>query len=149
MQLSDRLLVLLMCFVYLDMGFSESEIALFFQQSHCSFIRNADLNAREFDRLSDRAAFIKLTTPPRATVLKNHDYVIIDHSMETDTWHLNEEITANLHVKWRNSGISVLLDYIKSILPQKADRDFETVQKAYIESDGVETEHFGIVIIRQ
>lgn len=147
MQLSDRLLVLLMCFVYLELGFSESEIAFFLQKSHCAFIRNADLNTRELDRLSGRAAFIKLTSPPRATILKNYEMVIIDHYKETGTWHLNEEITVNVHVKWRNSGISVLLDYIQSILPQKADQDFETVHKAYIESDGVETEHFGAVII--
>lgn len=147
MQLSDRLLVLLMCFVYLELGFSESEIASFFQKTHCSFIRNANLNTRELDRLSGGVAFIKLTTPPTETVLKKYDMVILDHSKEAGTWHLNEEITENLHMKWHKSGIPILLDYIKSKYSQKVDEDFEIVNKAYIESGGIETEHFGTVII--
>lgn len=147
MQLSDRLLVLLMCFVYLELGFSENEIALFFQRSHCSFIRNANLNMRELDRLSGGATFIKLTSPPRETALKDLDYVALDHSIETGTWHLNEEITENLLMKWHKSEIPVLLDYIKSIYSQKLYQDIEIVNKAYIESSGKETEYFNTVII--
>lgn len=148
MQLSDRLLVLLMCFVYLELGFSENEIASFFQKSHCSFIRNANLNMRELDRLSGGVTFIKLTKPPREIILKNYDMVILDHSKEDGKWYLNEEITENLHVKWHKSGIPTLLDYIKSIYSQKVDEDFEILNKAYIESGGIETEHFGAVIIK-
>lgn len=74
--------------------------------------------------------------------------VILDHSKEDGKWYLNEEITENLHVKWHKSGIPTLLDYIKSIYSQKVDEDFEILNKAYIESGGIETEHFGAVIIK-
>ncbi|CCF10236.1 HEPN domain-containing protein [Pantoea ananatis] len=149
MQLSDRLLALLICLAYLDLGFTEKEIAYYFQRSHCSFIRNADMNRRELDQIIGEATFIKLATPPQTTTLRNYDTVILDYSTANDSWHLNEESTVNLHTKWHKSGVSNLLDYIKNIHPQKEDKDFETLHKVYIQSGGVETEHLNAIVIRE
>lgn len=147
MQLSDRLLVLLMCFVYLELGFNEKEIASFFQHSHCRFICGADLNKRELNRLSGSALFIKLANPPKNMILKNLDIVVVNHSKKTDSWLLNEDITQKLHTEWLKSGISYSLDYVKSAVPCKEGQTFELKQQVYIEHEGSETEHFLTVII--
>ncbi|MCA6941207.1 hypothetical protein LF927_08425 [Pectobacterium polaris] len=147
MQLSDRLLVLLMCFVYLELGFNENEIASLLKSSHCGFISDSGLNKRELDRLSGCAVFIKLTESPKHMTLRSHDMVVVNHSTKADTWYLNEEITRKLGTEWRNSGISFSLDYVKNIVPYKDGQTFELKQQAYIESEENETEHFLTVII--
>ncbi|WP_215844819.1 hypothetical protein [Candidatus Pantoea bituminis] len=137
-----------MCFVYLELGFNEKEIASFFQHSHCRFISGADLNKRELDWLSGSAMFIKLTNPPKNMILNNLDIVVVNHSSKTDSWLLNEDITQKLRAKWLNSGISYSIDYVKSAVPCKEGQTFELNQQVYIEHEGSETENFLTVIIR-
>lgn len=147
MQLSDRLLVLLMCFVYLELGFTETEIASFLQHSHCKFIVGANLNKRKLSLLSGNAMLIKLTEQPKNMVLGDYDMVVVNHLIGTNTWYLNEQITQKLRTEYRNIGVSTLLDYVKGIVPNKKGQKIELIQQAYIESERGETEHYSTVVI--
>jgi len=147
MQLNDRLLVLLMCFAYLELGLKENEIASSLLHSHCRFIGNAGLNKRELSRISGDAIFITLVAPPKSLQLRSYESIVLNHSIETDTWQLNEELTDKLRTEWFKSGIPVSVDYIRSIAPEKEGQTFELIQRAYIECEGIETEHYLIVLI--
>lgn len=146
-QLSDRLLVLLMCFVYLELGFTESEIASFLRFSQCGFISGADINKRELDMLSGQVLFVKLTQPPKNIVLENYKMIALCHSVELDTWCLHEEITQKIQTEWHSSGMVKLIDYVESIIPKDNSNTLELQSQVYVESAGNETEHFSSVII--
>lgn len=147
MQLSDRLLVLLMCFVYLELGFTETEIASSLQHSHCKFIVGANLNKRKLSLLSGNAMLIKLTEQPKNMVLRDYDMVVVNHLIGTNTWYLNEQITQKLRTEYRNKGVSTLLDYVKGVVSNKKGQKIELIQQAYIESERGETEHYSTVVI--
>lgn len=147
MQLSNRFLVLLMCYVYIELGFSEKEIITSLKISHCRFIRWANLDHCELDRLSGLAVFIKLNNPPENITLHNYEMVVVNHSYQEDSWFVNEKITQKLCREWQKSGIPCLLDYVKSKIPAPENHTFEMLQHAYIESEENETEHFSLVVI--
>ncbi len=148
MQLSDRLLLLLMCFIYLELGFTESDIANSLLKSHCRFKINARINRRELDRLAGAAEFIELATPAQSLSLSSWDEIVLNHDLKKNIWVLNEEITMSIRLGWRSSGITSLNDYVQSVVNLKEGEIIETLSKAYVSSDGHETEHFGVMVIR-
>ena len=148
MQLSDRLLLLLMCFIYLELGFTESDIADSFLRSHSQFKGNARINSRELDRLADAAEFIELAIPPRSLSLNNWDMILLNHDLKKNIWVLNEEITKSIRSGWHSSGIAFLNDYVQSLVTLSEGEKIETLGKAYVTSDGHETEHYGVIVIR-
>ncbi|OJT49839.1 HEPN domain-containing protein, partial [Serratia plymuthica] len=148
MQLSDRLLLLLMCLIYLELGFTESDIANSLLRSHCRFKGNARINSRELDRLAGTAEFIELATPVRSLSLNSWDEILLNHDLKKNIWVLNEEITKSIRSGWRSSGIASLSDYVQSLVTLYEGERIETLDKAYVTSDGHETEHFGVMVIR-
>ncbi|HDX8569732.1 TPA: HEPN domain-containing protein [Klebsiella oxytoca] len=148
MQLSDRLLMLLMCFIYLELGFTESEIASSLLRSHCRFKGNAGINSRELDKLAGAAEFIELAKSVRSLSLNNWDEILLNHDLKKNTWVLNEEVTKCLRSGWRASGIASLKDYVQSLVTLREGEKIDTLNKAYVTNDGHETEHFGVIVIR-
>ena len=148
MQLSDRLLLLLMCFVYIELGFSEADIANSLLRSHCRFKINARINHRELDRLAGAAEFIELTKPVHSLSLNNWDQILLNHDAKKNIWVLNEEITKRIRSGWHSSGIALLNDYVQSLVTLKEGEEIETLDKVYVTINGNETEHFGVMVIR-
>ena len=148
MQLSDRLLLLLMCFVYIELGFSEADIAKSLLRSHCRFKINAGINHRELDRLAGAAEFIELIKPVHSLSLNNWDQILLNHDAKKDIWELNEEITKSIRSGWHSSGIALLNDYVQSLVTLKEGEEIETLDKVYVTINGNETEHFGVMVIR-
>lgn len=148
MQLSHRLLILLMCFVYVDLGFTEAEIAALLQNYRNQIIGNAGLNKRELSKISGSAIFISLTAPHSALKFKSYELVVVNHSMQTDTWHINETLTHKVQTEWQSSGIVNLEDYIRSLITLTETQTLEVGKRAYIESCGDEIEYYSTVIIQ-
>ena len=148
MQLSDRLLLLLMCFIFLELGFTESEIASSLLRSHSQFKGNARINIRELYRLADAAEFIELATPPQSLSLNNGDYILLNHDLKKNIWVLDEEITKSIRSGWHSSGIASLNDYVQSLVTLSEGEKIETFDKAYVSTEGHETEHYGVIVIR-
>ncbi|QLR72522.1 hypothetical protein HV337_08180 [Citrobacter freundii] len=148
MQLNDRLLLLLMCFIYLELGFTESDIANSLLRSHSQFKGNARINSRELDRLAGAAEFIELAILPRSLSLNNWDEILLNHDLKKNIWVLNEEITKSIRSGWHSSGIACLNDYVQSLVTLNEGEIIETLGKAYVTSDGHETEHYGVIVIR-
>ncbi|WP_205951089.1 HEPN domain-containing protein [Pantoea stewartii] len=146
-QLNDRLLVLLICFVYFELGFDEIDIIHFLRCSFCHFINSSGINKRELDRLSGEVDFLKLTSPPKNNTLSSPAMIVVNHTVENDQWFINEEATKKLRTEWVRSGIDHSQEYVKSITPDKQNQTFELKQRAYIENDGQEKEHYIVVII--
>ncbi|KTS71922.1 HEPN domain-containing protein [Pantoea stewartii] len=146
-QLNDRLLVLLICFVYFELGFNENDIIHFFRYSFCHFINSSGINKRELDRLSGEVDFLKLSSPPKNNALSSPAMIVVNHTIDNDKWFINEEATQKLRTEWFTSGIHHSQEYVESITPAKQNQTFELKQRAYIETDGQEKEYYIVVII--
>lgn len=145
MQVSDRLLVLLISFSYLDLGFSEREIAKFMSRSFCLFLRNAHINKRELDLFLDTATFIELTDTVDSVLLKKC-FLAIKHSSFDGSYLLEDVLSKMMNSDFVGSGFSDVKDYVNSIVDYECE--LEWISKLYLSNAGDETIHYGVLIVR-
>lgn len=146
-QLKDRLLVLLMYFVFREFGFSDTQIAQNISNTFNPFIRNADINERARDKLAGTASFITLHKEIDLNEFSFVDYLVINHDSKSDLFTLNEDLSYETKHKWRDSGISDVRDFIRSKLRQDSDFEIEYVNKLYLSSGTDEQCYHGAIML--
>lgn len=148
MQLNDRLLVLLMCFAYLELGFSDQEIAQVLVNSHCPFLINANINKRELDKLAQSALFVNLSKIVNYDFLKNGRSIVLNYSVETEEYFLEENMCQNLHQLWFKSGIKNLEDFVRLNIENGDKLEFEYLHKVYVLNGDRETVHYSVILAK-
>lgn len=148
MQLNDRLLVLLMCFAYLELGFSEQEIAQVLVNSHCPFLINANINKRELDKFAQNALFVNLGKIVNYDLLKDGRSIVLNYSIETEEYFLEEDMSQNLHHLWFKSGIKNLEDFVRLNIENGDKLEFEHLHKVYVLNGDRETVHYGVILAK-
>ncbi|MCS6178223.1 ApeA N-terminal domain 1-containing protein [Shewanella baltica] len=146
-QLKDRLLVLLMYFVFRELGFSDTQVAQNISNTFNPFIRNADINERARDKLAGTASFITLHKEIDLNEFSFVDYLVINHDSKSDLFTLNEDLSYETKHKWRDSGISDVRDFIRSKLLQDSDFEIEYVNKLYLSSGTDEQCYHGAIML--
>lgn len=146
-QLKDRLLVLLMYFVFRELGFSDTQIAQNMSSTFNPFIRNADLNKRARDKLAGTASFIILHKEIDHDEFSFVDCLVIDHDTTSGLYTLNEHLSYETKHNWRDSGISDVKDFIRSKLLQDIDFEIEYVNTLYLSSGVDEKCYYGAIVL--
>ncbi|EGM70495.1 HEPN domain-containing protein [Shewanella sp. HN-41] len=146
-QLKDRLLVLLMYFVFRELGFSDTQIAQNMSKTFNPFIHNADLNKRARDKLAGTASFITLHEEIDLNRFSFVDCLVIDHDAKSGQFTLNEHLSYEIKHNKRNSGIADVRDFIRSKLLQNIDFEIEYVNTLYLSSGADEKCYYGAIVL--
>ncbi|MBF4260301.1 hypothetical protein, partial [Vibrio anguillarum] len=131
-QLKDRLLTLLMYFVFHELGFSDTQIAKSLSYTHNSFILNAGGNERARDKLAGTARFITLQEDVDLKDFGSFDYIVVDCKFKNQQFTLNKPLSYETKHHWHGSGISDVRDFVKDKLPKDSNTELEYVDKLYI-----------------
>lgn len=145
MMISDRLLILLMCFAYLDLGFSEKQILSFISNSFCSLLRNANINKRALDKFNDDAKFIKISPCVDDSLLKNAIYLAIAYNKQTGVYSFDEGLSDKIKSALLNGKLKDLIAFIKETIDYECN--IEVLNKVYINNGDVELLYHAVVLI--
>ncbi|MXP59746.1 hypothetical protein [Pantoea sp. Taur] len=145
-QVSDRLLVLLMCFSYLEMGFTVQQIVSSLSNSRCSFIRNANINKRSLDKFNGSAKFIELSSPSEMLISNNVVFLAIKYSSQDDKYSIDERLSNKIKSDFFKSGVTSLADYVNSIVNYECE--LEMLHKVYLKCNDSETIHHSSILIK-
>lgn len=146
-QLKDRLLTLLMYFVFHELGFSDTQIAKSFSYTHNSFILNAGGNERARDKLAGTARFITLQEDVDLKDFGSFDYIVVDYEFNNHQFTLNKPLSYETKHHWHGSGISDVRDFVKDKLPRDSNAELEYVNKLYISSGRNEKCYYGVILL--
>jgi hypothetical protein len=146
-RLKDRLLTLLMYFVFHELGFSDTQIAKSLSYTQNSFILNAGGNERARDKLADTARFITLQEGVDLNNFGSFDHIVVDYEFNNQKFTLNERLSHETKLHWRGSGISDVRDFVKDKLPKGSNFELEYVNKLYISSGINEKCYHGAILL--
>ncbi|WP_157635018.1 HEPN domain-containing protein [Vibrio rhizosphaerae] len=146
-QLKDRLLTLLMYFVFHELGFSDTQIAKSLSYTHNSFIINAGGNERARDKLAGTARFITLQEDIDLKNFGSFDYIVVDYEFNNNQFTLNKPLSYETKYHWHGSGISDVRNFVKDKLPKDSNAELEYVNKLYISSGRNEKCYYGVILL--
>lgn len=146
-QLKDRLLTLLMYFVFHELGFSDTQIAKSLSYTHNSFILNAGGNERARDKLAGTARFITLQEDVDLKDFGSFDYIVVDYEFNNHQFTLNKPLSYETKHHWHGSGISDVRNFVKDKLPRDSNAELEYVNKLYISSGRNEKCYYGAILL--
>lgn len=146
-QLKDRLLTLLMYFVFHELGFSDTQIAKNLCYTLNSFILNAGGNEGARDKLAGTARFITLQEDIDLKDFGSFDYIVVDYEFNNHQFTLNKSLSYETKHHWHGSGISDVRDFVKGKLPRNSNAELEYVNKLYISSSGNEKCYHGVILL--
>jgi len=146
-QLKDRLLTLLMYFVFRELGFSDAQIAKNLSHTHNSFILNAGGNERARDKLAGTARFITLQEGTDFKDFSSLDHIVVDYESRIDQFTLNEDLSHETKLHWLGSGISDVRDFVRGKLPKDSDTELEYIDKLYISNVTNEKCYYGVIML--
>ena len=146
-QLKDRLLTLLMYFVFHELGFDDNQIAKNLSRTHNLFILNAGGNERARDKLAGNARFITLYEEVELNDFTSFDNIVIDYEPSTEQFTLNKDLSFEVKNKWVGSGIANVRDFVKNKLSQDNNPKLEYIKKVYISSAKNEKCYYGAIVL--
>lgn len=146
-QLKDRLLTLLMYFVFHELGFSNAQIAQSLSHTHNPFILNAGGNERARDKLAGTARFITLHEDVDLKDFGSYDYIVVDYELNNRQFTLNKPLSYETKHHWHGSGISDVRDFVKDKLPKDSNAELEYVNKLYISNGRNEKRYYGVIML--
>ncbi|MEZ8732813.1 HEPN domain-containing protein [Vibrio splendidus] len=146
-QIKDRLLTLLIYFVFQELGFSDTQIARNLSHTHNSFILNAGGNERARDKLAGTARFITLQEEIDLKDFASFDHIVVDYESSTEQFTLNEDLSHETKHHWLGSGISDVRDFVRDKLPKDSNSELEYVNKLYISNVTNEKCYYGAIVL--
>lgn len=146
-QLKDRLLTLLMYFVFHELGFSDTQIAKSLSYTHNSFILNAGGNERARDKLAGTARFITVEEGVDLNDFGSFDYIVVDYEFNNHQYTLNKHLSYQTKNHWHSSGISDVRDFVRDKLPKDSNSELEHVNKLYISNGTNEKCYYGVILL--
>ena len=146
-QIKDRLLTLLMYFVFNELGFNDRQIAQNFSRTHNPFIVNAGGNERTRDKLAGFSKFIILHEEVDLNDYKPHDYIALNYKSSLNQYTLNKDLSYEIKHNWHDSGIGDIRDFVRSLLQTDSNTDLNYVSKLYITSGTDEKCYYGAIVL--
>ncbi|MEZ9944012.1 hypothetical protein AB4331_03555 [Vibrio breoganii] len=146
MQLRDRLLTLLMYFVFYEMGFSDKQIARSFGNTHHKKIIHAGGNERARDKLAETARFIDLAEHVDLSEYGSFEHIVIEYNANSETYMINKTLSIETKQNWHGSGVSDVRDFIRGKVTGK---EMEYVPKIYLTSGEDKKCYYGAILLSQ
>lgn len=144
-QVSDRLLVLLMCFCYLEMGFTVKQVITSLTNFRCPFIRNANINTRSLDKFNESARFIELSSQPKTSIAHYGFFLAIKYASHDNSYSIDESVSNKIKSDFFKSGAGSLEDFVKGVVDYECE--LEILHKVYLKCNDSETIHHGSILI--
>lgn len=144
-QLKDRLLTLLMYFVFHELGFSDKHIAQSFGYTHHRKIIHAGGNERARDKLAETARFIELEEHVDLSEYDSSDYIVIDYETISGVYTINKVLSFETKHNWRGSGISDVREFIRGKVNSS---ELEYIPKIYVASGENEKCYYGAILVK-
>lgn len=134
-RIKDKLLILLMYLVHRDFGFSEIDFSKSIKRSLSKFVRNAEIDKTEQDRLSGIVPFYSVDEDSfRSASDTTCFYVGLKHFRSDDIYKFSHSVTnesqgwlVDINKKNRN-----LVDHIKERIIDPGIVDIEFISQAYL-----------------
>jgi hypothetical protein len=135
-RIIDKLLVLLMYFVYRDFGFSASDYARALKTTFSSYVRNAEINSFERDKLAGIVPmFLVDNNCFEEAINSKSSHVGIEYFESEGRYEFSERITREIHEGWvhkRNKIHRNMTDHIKNFLKNTSFSSVEYVGQVYL-----------------
>jgi hypothetical protein len=147
LEIKDKLLVLLMYFVFNELGFSDMQIAQLFDRTRNEIIMRAGLNEKARDRITGNAKFITLAGMANIDGLKYYQPIVIIYNQDGDEYHLDDRLTHKTQNEWHNSGFSDIRDFVKSLISKNQYSKLEYLNKIYLVLQGKEHLFMGAILL--
>lgn len=147
LEIKDKLLALLMYFVFNELGFSDIQIAQLFDRTRNEIIMRAGLNEKARDRITGNAKFITLAGMANIDGLKYYQPIVIIYNQDDDEYHLDDRLTYKTQNEWHNSGFSDIRDFVKSIISKDQYSKLEYLNKIYLVLQGQEHLFMGAILL--
>lgn len=147
LEIKDKLLVLLMYFVFNELGFSDIQIAQLFDRTRNEIIMRAGLNEKARDRITGNAKFITLSGMANIDGLKYYQPIVIIYNQDGDEYHLDDRLTHKTQNEWHNSGFSDIRDFVKSLISKDQYSELEYLNKIYLVLQGQEHLFMGAILL--
>lgn len=145
-QVSDRLLVLLMCFCYLEMGFTVKQVIASLSNFRCPFIRNANINTRSLDKFNESARFIELSSQPKNSVAHYGFFLAIKYTSHDNSYSIDESVSNKIKSDFLKSGAGSLDNFVKGVVDYECE--LEILHKVYLQCNDSETIHHSSILIK-
>lgn len=143
MEVSDRLLLLLMCFCYLELGFTPSHILSCLSNFRSPIVRNVPINKRALDLLNGSACFIEVIPSVGNEKIKGSIFVVLLYDEKNEFYSFNAELTGEIQKALMNRELESLQTFVEN---RVGDNGYvETLSKVYIKSNDEETEHYNVI----
>lgn len=134
-RIKDKLLILLMYLVHRDFGFSEIDFSKSIKRSLSKFVRNAEIDKTERDRLSGTVPFYSVDEDSfRSASDTNCFYVGLKYFRSDDIYKFSHSVTkesqgwiVDINKKDRN-----LVDHIKAHIVDPGIVDIEFISQVYL-----------------
>lgn len=147
LEIKDKLLVLLIYFVFNELGFSDIQIARLFDRTRNEIIMRAGLNEKARDRVTGNAKFITLVGTENIDGLKYYQPIVIIYDQDGDEYHLDDRLTHKTQNEWRKSGFSDIRDFVKSLISKDQYSKLEYLNKIYLVLQGQEHLFMGAILL--
>lgn len=147
LEIKDKLLVLLIYFVFNELGFSDIQIARLFDRTRNEIIMRAGLNEKARDRMTGNAKFITLADTENIDGLKYYQPIVIIYNQDGDEYHLDDRLTHNTQSEWHKSGFSDIRDFVKSLISKDQYSKLEYLNKIYLVIQGQEHLFMGAILL--
>lgn len=144
-QIKDKLLVLLMYYVFQELGFSDSQIAKYLNHNLLPFVMNAGGNERARDLLAGTARFIALNTPFDDESIEAFKTIVVTYEQGTSFYTLDKELTSKTQSNWLNSGFRDVRDFVRNQISQSDDLEY--INKLYLTNGDKEDIYYGVILV--
>lgn len=138
LQLSDKIMVILMYLSYIDMGMEEKDIIRSFMRSHNRFVINSRISYEELEKICNPEIYIPLDKK----ILNKDELktinIVLTKSDINEKWRIDEVLTSELQHNCNKSNETEILIFIKSLLNNDSDYEIEFVPKVYLCYEGEE-----------
>jgi hypothetical protein len=132
----DKLLVLLMYFVYRDFGFSASDYARALKTTFSSYVRNAEINSFERDKLTGIVPmFLVDNNCFDEAINSKSSHVGIEYFESEGRYEFSERITREIHEGWMHKSNKIhrnMTEHIKNFLKNTSSTSVEYIGQVYL-----------------
>jgi hypothetical protein len=135
-QIRDKLWVFLMYLVHKDFGFSSSDYATSLRGTFCKYVRNAETNDFERDKLVGKIPLFEVDKnnfEEALNYIKSH--VGVEYFKSEGRYQFSSEITTEIHDKWMTDSDKFhpnMVDYIKDFLANTDVVSVKYINQVYL-----------------
>ncbi|WP_158683766.1 hypothetical protein [Pseudoalteromonas sp. T1lg22] len=147
LRIKDRLHTLLTYFALVELGLSDTQIALSLTTTSHDIISNAGINKVLRDKLSGTIKFLHLTTPPQIEYSDRVHLVVREDSNTRASYSIDLEMTNEVEKNWIHSSFKDIRDFVSSKLGETEQYTVEYLSRAYICYENLETECSGVILL--